>query len=1351
MIEKLREDDDKEFRKAIGCSTILISDILYQLTEENNLTNLKVYYSSNNDCSEGINQVLENLMNKKMDKIKLAQDFSELQVKCLLLSGDLETLNNKNRILIDPIESSAINRNELLYDFPNKLFLTIEQFKLGEMNMKSKNYALTVYICNENGELFGEISRGNNISTSNPFHSSYYYHVNNPFYNETISITLPDNLEYNIYCIIRVEHISTKSSKDILQSVSVFPITINSSYSSSKYIICNDKHEVSCYKSLEINKDEQINKYLERCIKATNPELEIKNKCKDKIIISSTLISPNHSSVDTIQWFMNIKLDDLLNESFFEPYTKNILSLVSKDMDEILLGYKTIFNKLFSIIKSESQISNISIQAFLQLLYHIKQTEQKNENTLSLSLISSLLSHFYDELPYVGNKILVYILLQYYQINEGNIDNIQIVNEITDVIIDIVQFIYDGYEKLGRTVDEDIKENINSIIIYYVNFVQSINSKVYSLKLITTLNINIITIFDLIEMNLENDNILITLINNLLTILHNTPINNVDLELKLSILFLIYDIVDSSVFSDSPQELRLQILELIVNIFNYYKDDNNKTTQLLSIVVMLSVLEFCQVKCPSSNRYILLPFIDNLLTLYDNRNVIESVNNNISGINILSLQLKLLPIIKTFHFMGFFSTAFLYYFYLVDDKRNVEYINENYKDDNSKLQFYDKIVNIADTILKSCYKNHWKTIISFKLHVLEHIPVIYGKELFGEDSNIINYCKSINNEQFLPSFTHLSLTTLLKGYENDSSSRYIFLLPEYILKAWNNIELPRVKRIDDIFTLLVSIIPIKPNLKIFDMVKEIFYSIVIEMKEYENEFIKKLFYTIVDYLKSKANYTKQEMTYEKEIYTLYNNSYHLQYFFIALQFYLTNNNGDYYNNDNIIIKFLSEIHNIISNLCVILHPYVKSSVECEFMCSIALYNYMKILLIFNMEDEVLKCIDELCKCQDIWKSNVEKCSLYLFGYLNITKNDSKRNILLDKCLSLCEETKTYEIGINAINYVEPLYLQNYKYDKLSEILLKKSDYYSKIYNGDRSLSPLFPNYFYIGLFGDEWSVIYKNKEFIAKANNFEKLDTFSQRFKKLFSSAELDLSQKPLTEEQINDNKSKRIIKTFILSVVNVDEINKKGVVPIRDKTMPKSVRQYKKSNESKYFCSSYAVNKHIPKSNNEFLDKWIIKTYYETKEEFPFAIRFSEIKTIKTFELNPILGAIDALNSKINEISDSICDANKVEVVSQNYTQLLGGVIDAAVNGGLINYYPIINGEYKKTHPEIYESIDNENDIINELINSLHKLIDILNEAMTIQDLKCDKQMRPFHEHLMSKFEQMKKVLGEVLNQENK
>lgn len=101
------------------------------------------------------------------------------------------------------------------------------------------------------------------------------------------------------------------------------------------------------------------------------------------------------------------------------------------------------------------------------------------------------------------------------------------------------------------------------------------------------------------------------------------------------------------------------------------------------------------------------------------------------------------------------------------------------------------------------------------------------------------------------------------------------------------------------------------------------------------------------------------------------------------------------------------------------------------------------------------------------------------------------------------------------------------------------------------------------------------------------------------------------------------------------------------------------------------------------------------------------------------------------------------------SYTMTLNGVVDAAVNGGIRNYIPFINGEYKDTNPEIYSDVINspgKKDASKRLASALEEQLSILEDGVAIHGKKCAPSMMPLHEHINLMFKSMKDSTQKLL-----
>ena len=98
-----------------------------------------------------------------------------------------------------------------------------------------------------------------------------------------------------------------------------------------------------------------------------------------------------------------------------------------------------------------------------------------------------------------------------------------------------------------------------------------------------------------------------------------------------------------------------------------------------------------------------------------------------------------------------------------------------------------------------------------------------------------------------------------------------------------------------------------------------------------------------------------------------------------------------------------------------------------------------------------------------------------------------------------------------------------------------------------------------------------------------------------------------------------------------------------------------------------------------------------------------------------------------------------------------INGVVDAAVNGGTMNYATFITGDYRETNPEIAEDIDahpHKHGLVDKLVAALKEQVEVLRPGIEIHGRKCSEQMRPLHAHIEQCFAKMEVVTRELVEQ---
>ncbi|KAJ3335366.1 hypothetical protein HDU93_005686, partial [Gonapodya sp. JEL0774] len=307
----------------------------------------------------------------------------------------------------------------------------------------------------------------------------------------------------------------------------------------------------------------------------------------------------------------------------------------------------------------------------------------------------------------------------------------------------------------------------------------------------------------------------------------------------------------------------------------------------------------------------------------------------------------------------------------------------------------------------------------------------------------------------------------------------------------------------------------------------------------------------------------------------------------------------------------------------------------------------------------------------------------------------RKELIYLQILDLFERGKAYE---RAIEICKELEYQDerltFDYARLGEILRKRASLYEKIQNEERYYSA----YFRVGYFGKRWPDSLRNKLFIYKGHEWEKIAPFCDRILDRYPDSQLlrqaqppgadvkegdtlyiqVLSVKPEQDwarviwlrQRLSDSGepidrviddlagisgnqavsiqpvciTKQLEQFVEFKLSAVDEFQDLDVDSI-----PAFVRSYYESNEICVFSLTRPFKKKTERSGkptNEFLELWTEKTLMVTENRFPGLLQRSEIIFQKTIELSPIENAVIAMVNKNREI---MALATKYETLSNS------------------------------------------------------------------------------------------------------
>jgi len=180
--------------------------------------------------------------------------------------------------------------------------------------------------------------------------------------------------------------------------------------------------------------------------------------------------------------------------------------------------------------------------------------------------------------------------------------------------------------------------------------------------------------------------------------------------------------------------------------------------------------------------------------------------------------------------------------------------------------------------------------------------------------------------------------------------------------------------------------------------------------------------------------------------------------------------------------------------------------------------------------------------------------------------------------------------------------------------------------------------------------------------------------------------------------------------------------------SVPTRIRKYLESNEVKVFHYSRPFSKEKKKSDNEFADLWIAKTFVVTEDKFPNIQRRLEIVETKEVVLNPLENAVSSMVSKNQEMQELIERiATDATARADRLSMALNGVLDAAVNGGPKKYLEaFLSREYRTKNKD-------QRHLIAQLEHSLVLQLHIVGRGLILHGELCSTELLALHGHMES------------------
>ncbi|GAC97073.1 hypothetical protein PHSY_004657 [Pseudozyma hubeiensis SY62] len=313
--------------------------------------------------------------------------------------------------------------------------------------------------------------------------------------------------------------------------------------------------------------------------------------------------------------------------------------------------------------------------------------------------------------------------------------------------------------------------------------------------------------------------------------------------------------------------------------------------------------------------------------------------------------------------------------------------------------------------------------------------------------------------------------------------------------------------------------------------------------------------------------------------------------------------------------------------------------------------------------------------------------------------------------------QAWEISVDICRELAQQYeYRSVNYERLAEVLQHQATLYQKIASEER----VFPAYFRVAYYGQQWPPALQDKMFVYRGNDWEKFAAFCDRLHAKHPNATLIMSAAvPDEDVRFSDGQFVQV------TAVQPEPDRSKDI--FTNAEVPPAVRAYYENSGTDLF--SFA--RPLSKAGVSPSEQWTEKTYLRCEDAFPTVLRRSEVAEVYVVEISPLEKAVEEVKAKTAELvtlENKYTSIRKVSTGKINTNRLsmaLNSAVDAPADSGVPMYKrTFFAPEYLSTHEDQREAVDG-------LRQAVEVEAAVLFRCIRLHAQLCPPEMKPFHEML--------------------
>ncbi|XP_076773462.1 dedicator of cytokinesis protein 3 isoform X6 [Arvicanthis niloticus] len=1314
------------YRRPYGCAVLSILDVLQSLTElkEEKDFVLKVYTCNNE--SEWT-QIHENIIRKSSTKYSAPSASHGLIISLQLFRGDMEQIRRENPMIFN--RGLAITRKlgfpDVIMpgDIRNDLYLTLEKgdFERGGKSVQ-KNIEVTMYVLYADGEILKDcISLGSGEPNRSSYHSFVLYHSNSPRWGEIIKLPIPIDRFRGSHLRFEFRHCSTKDKGE----KKLFGFAFSPLMRDDGTTLSDDIHELYVYKCDENSTFNNHALYLGLpcCKEDYNgcpnipSSLIFQRSTKESFFISTQL-----SSTKLTQ---NVDLLALLKWKAFPDRIMDILGrLRHVSGEEIVKFLQDILDTLFVILDDNTE--KYGLLVFQSLVFIINLLRDIKYFHFRPVMDTYIQKHFAGALAY---KELIRCLKWYMDCSAELIrqDHIQ---EAMRALEYLFKFIVQSRILYSRATcgmeEEQFRSSIQELFqsIRFVLSLDSRNSETLLFTQAALLN-SFPTIFDeLLQMFTVQE--VAEFVRGTLGSMPSTV--HIGQSMDVVKLQSIARTVDSRLFSFS--ESRRILLPVVLHHIHLHLRQQKELLicsgilgSIFSIVKTSSLEADVMEEVEMMVESLLDVLLQTLLTIMSKSHAQEAVRGQrcpqctaeITG-EYVSCLLSLLRQMCDTHY---------------------QHLLDNFQSKDELKEFLLKIFCVFRNLMKmSVFPRDWMVMRLLTSNIIV-TTVQYLSSALHKNFTETDFDFKVWNSYFSlavlfinqPSLQLEIITSAKRKKILDKYGDMRVMMAYELFSMWQNLGEHKIHFIPGMIGPFLGV-TLVPQPEVRNIMIPIFHDMM-DWEQRKNGNFKQVEAELIDKLDSMVSEGKGDESY-RELFGL------LTQLFGPYPSLLEKVEQETWRETG--ISFVTSVTRLMERLLDYRDCMKGEETENKKVgCTVNLMNFYKSEI--NKEEMYIRYIHKLCDMH-LQAENYTEAAFTLLLYCELLQWEDRplreflhypsqtewqrKEGLCRKIIHYFNKGKSWEFGIPLCRELACQYESLYDYQSLSWIRKMEAGYYDNIIEQQR----LEPEFFRVGFYGRKFPFFLRNKEYVCRGHDYERLEAFQQRM----------LSEFPQAVAMQHPNHPDDAILQCDAQYLQIY-----AVTPIPDYVdvlqmdrVPDRVKSFYRVNNVRKFRYDRPFHKGPKDKDNEFKSLWIERTTLTLTHSLPGISRWFEVERRELVEVSPLENAIQVVENKNQELRALISQYQHKQVHGNInlLSMCLNGVIDAAVNGGIARYQEaFFDKDYITKHPGDAEKISQLKELMQEQVH-------VLGVGLAVHEKFVHPEMRPLHKKLIDQFQMMRASL---------